>query len=292
MRPNCVIGSSPRRSARSRRATHPLPPRWSLARPVAPKSCWWRHRPYRSGSPRDRAPPARRESCHPSAPSRQSVPCAPADDGVPAASALGSTTPPPTSSAAAFPHPSAVHPPRPSAPPPASDRNARPRAHRTSPAPDAAPSAETSRREHDSRSVLRCHASDPQPLVPDTASTTASLAGSSGTSAAPHPPPATAGCALGPAPRLAPTPSGSSLSASIRPPFGGRIKGTFLSRTKGDIIIEVQHFISLRKANYTGANRESQSEFGGGARLAIYANPFHARTDRTPEGCGGAPCFD
>src|SRR2546426_7980891 len=60
----------------------------------------------------------------------------------------------------------------PSAPPPASARSARRPAHRTSRAPAAAPSAETSHRKHDSMAVPRCGASDPRRLPPHTASKT------------------------------------------------------------------------------------------------------------------------
>ncbi len=40
-----------RRTARSTRAAHPPPPRWSLVPPIAPRSCWSHRRPGRSSSP-------------------------------------------------------------------------------------------------------------------------------------------------------------------------------------------------------------------------------------------------
>src|SRR6202007_360373 len=51
---------------------------------------------------------------------------------------------------------------------------------------------------------------------------------------------AAARCAPAPALRLSAIPPDASLSAPIWPPFGGPIKGTFLSRTKGDTISEAQ----------------------------------------------------
>src|SRR6202007_3143229 len=61
---------------------------------------------------------------------------------------------------------------------------------------------------------------------------------------------AAARCAPAPALRLSAIPPDASLSAPIWPPFGGPIKGTFLSRTKGDTISEAQQperqFVSPR----------------------------------------------
>src|SRR5208283_2593929 len=135
--------------------------------------------PCRSNSPPDHAPPARRENSRPTAPVPQSAPCAGVDADADAASVRDSITPPPTSSVAAFRHAPATRPPTPSALPPASAQNAPPPPHRTSPAPAAAPAAETSPYARDSTAVPRCDAAAPQRLPRDSASTTASPAGSS-----------------------------------------------------------------------------------------------------------------
>jgi hypothetical protein len=92
-----------------------------------------------------------------------------------------------------------------------------------------------------SETAPHCSAAARRPLPRDTSSIVASLAGSSLPSAARHPPPAAACSVL--APELLPwlTLACSSLSAPSCPPIGAQLKGTFLSRTKGDIITEVQH---------------------------------------------------
>ena len=89
--------------------------------------------------------------------------------------------------------------------------------------------------------VPHCGASVPPGLLRRSASTTASLAGSGRASAGSHRPPAAARCALVPALRLSAVLPGSSRFAPIRPPFRGRIKGTFLLCRKGDITILAQH---------------------------------------------------
>src|SRR6267154_1657245 len=71
--------------------------------PTAPTSYWSRHPPCRSSCPPVRTLSATRESYHPSVPTHQSVPCAPAVAGAAAASAGDSTTLPLASTAAAPP---------------------------------------------------------------------------------------------------------------------------------------------------------------------------------------------
>src|ERR1700687_4197118 len=203
------------RSVPSRRAMHPPPPRSSLARPVAPTSCWSRRRPNRSSSPAGPAPPAKRENCRPSAPSLQNALGARGGEDAAAVSAPDSTTLPSASTAAAFRQESSVRPPTPSVRPPASAQIARPPLRRTFPAPAAAPAVDTSRRERDSSFLPHCGASAPQLLPPDTASTAASLAGSSRATIDRHPRPAVVCCAPAPVPPLVPTPFCSSVSAPI-----------------------------------------------------------------------------
>src|SRR5205823_8062611 len=69
---------------------------------------------------------------------------------------------------------SADRPQKLNAPPPAWARSARPPLRRTSPAPAAALSSETSSRERDTTAALRSHAATPPHLPPESASTTAS----------------------------------------------------------------------------------------------------------------------
>jgi len=117
-------------------------------------------------------------------------------------------------------------------------RNARPPAHRTSPAPTAAPSCGTSDHEHDARAVPRCDASDrPRfhslPIVNTHQSA----------------------CVCDPqllAPHTRQNFHSSQLPlAHLSPPQSDLLpevyfRGTFLSRRKGDIIIEAQQKKSWR----------------------------------------------
>ena len=100
--------------------------------------------------------------------------------------------------------------------------------------------AETSSPVRGSSAVPRCGASDPPLLPPDSASTTASPAGNSLPAIGSHLRSVVACSEPAPALPPVPTPSCSSPSASIGPPLEDPFKGTFLSRTKGDIITEVQ----------------------------------------------------
>src|SRR5262249_2347324 len=103
-----------------------------------------------------------------------------------------------------------------------------------------APSAETSSRDRGSKTAPRCGAAARPPLLRDSASTVASLVGSSLPSAARHRPHAAPRSAPVTALPPSPPPACSSLSAPSCPPQEGQLKGTFLSRRKGDIITEVQ----------------------------------------------------
>src|SRR6516225_3935572 len=134
----------------------PPPPRSSLPGPNAPGWYWWHRRPGPSGTLPGLAPPARRESSRPSAPSPQSAPSAPAAAGVAASVVPDSTTLPPASSAATSPHPPAARPPKPNARPPESARNALLPARHTSLVPAPTPSAGTSRRTLGSTAAPHC----------------------------------------------------------------------------------------------------------------------------------------
>jgi hypothetical protein len=175
-----------------------------------------------------------------SASSPQSAPCARVDGGAASSSAPDSTILPPASNVATSPHRSSARPRKPSVPPPGSAQTARPPPRHTSPAPTAALSSAASTLVRGSNAVPRCGASDRPLLLPDSASTIASPVGNSPPSAGSLPRSGVAYFESAQELPLCPTPSCSSPSAPIESPFGDPFKGTFLSRTKGDTITEVQ----------------------------------------------------
>src|SRR3974377_2123279 len=144
--------------------------------------------------------------------SKMFLPAPPPPDGPPFP-APDSIIPPPASSGAASLRPLANHPRPPNAPRPASAQTVRPPHLRTSLGPARAPSAETSSRDRDSKAAPRCGAADRRRLPRDSASTVASLAGSSPASAARHQPHAAPRCAPVTALPPLPTPACSSPSA-------------------------------------------------------------------------------
>jgi hypothetical protein len=278
----CTSSSSPRTvprgrgTARSTRAAHSPPPRWSLVPPIAPRSCWSHRRPCRSSSLR---PPATDESCHPSAPALRNVPCALAVAGASAASVADSTVLLPTSRAAASRHSPETHVLRPSARPPASARNARPPARRTSSAPAPAPAAETSAHRHDSRCTRQCGVSNSQVPLRDSASTAAWPAGNSHAAAGSRRPPAVGCCAS----RQHFHPP-QFLLTHLCPPQSDLLsevyfRGTFLFWRKGDITIVAQQGAESF-ARLPGSGRSIgtiQQPKAGSYNLRLFRTILHRR---------------
>src|ERR1019366_3936732 len=157
-----------------------------------------------------------------------------ADDTV-FACVVGSTALPTASIAAASLHRSASRLRSPNVRPPESAQIALPRLLRTSPAPTASPAGETSPAWLARSHVPHCDASALGPLPPDTASTTASLAGNSPPPGSRHPPPSAVCFSLVPALPLDAVPSGSSRfspSGLLPRPF---IRGHFYRGEKGTL---------------------------------------------------------
>src|ERR1019366_3628247 len=211
------------------------PPRSSPPRPAVTPPRWSRRRSCSSGSPPNLAPPTSRENFRPSAPIPQNAPAAPAAADTVSACVADSTTLPPASIAAAFPHPFATRLHSPNVPPPVSAQTALPRLPPTSPPPASSPADETSPAWLAPSLVPLRDASTLWPLPPHTSSTTAWPAGNSPPPGLPHPPPSI--LCSSPVPTLLPdpTPSGSSQfspSGLLPRPF---IRGHFYRGEKGTL---------------------------------------------------------
>src|SRR6266568_5313153 len=176
------------RSFRSSAVTPALPPRWFPAPPSGPASCWWRHPPDSSSSLGARVSQTIHESCRPSAPTPQSVLCAPAAAARGVVSGLDSIAHPPTSTAARSPHALPVRPRSPGVPTPTSARTSPPPPQSISSLPFAILSPGASSACSGSILAPRSGASTPQFLPAGIVARFASSVGSYVATAAPHPP--------------------------------------------------------------------------------------------------------